>query len=357
MIRTSDRQQTYPLHRQILLAALLVLISVCPTSWASAQIPPDTVKSLPGIEIETSVDQAEIFVGDQIIYSLAIAYDSTIELIPPPLGANLGAFEVKDYEPDLREVLDDGRIRSETRFTVSTFTTGEYVIPPLPVTFRLPDSSTRVVMAEGVPISVQSLLGDEEADTLDIKPLKAQVSHKLFAEGLEPEVVWPIVIGIFLLVAALVWFFLRRKLRPVIRETRQPWEVAFADLAALQQSDLLERNLVKQYYVHLSEIPRAFLGRIYALDALEMTTTEFDAAFRDQSLPSDWHARLIEFFRHADLVKFARFEPDADAARSDLNLMHDMVDSVRADYEARMSVEAAADGGSSKTVAPKEKAA
>ena len=54
------------------------------------------------IEIKTSVDLAEAYIGDLITYTMTITYDSTIELVPPPLGANLGAFDVKDYQADVR---------------------------------------------------------------------------------------------------------------------------------------------------------------------------------------------------------------------------------------------------------------
>jgi hypothetical protein len=321
---------------------LVLAIALAPGPGAGQtpeQAPPDTVGSVPGIEIETSVDRAEIYVGDLITYTVAIVHDTTVELIPPPLGANLGAFEVKDYQPDLRTRLDDGRIRSETRFTVSTFTTGEYVIPPLPVTFKLADGSMKVMLAEGIPITVRSLLGDEKGDTADIKPLKAQVSHEVFEEGVDPLILWPTIAGVLLIGSGLFWWWWRRRKREEPEDTRPPWEIAFFELALLQERDLPGTAEYKQYYVELTEIVRAFLGRIYENDVLEMTTTEFAVAFRDEELPGEWFDRLIDFFKHADLVKFAKLSPEAEGPGSDFALTHDMIDDVRIDWEKKQQVE------------------
>ena len=120
-------------HHIVMFVCLLgVLALSAGSAWAQDQdaAVADTVGSLPGIEIETSVDHAEAHIGDLITYQVAIRYDSTAySLIPPPLGANLGAFDVKDYQPDVVSELDDDRVESRTTFVLSTFTTGDYTDP------------------------------------------------------------------------------------------------------------------------------------------------------------------------------------------------------------------------------------
>ena len=162
----------------VLLVGGLVLSAGSAWTQTESGLQADTVGSLPGIEIETSVDHAEAYIGDLITYQVAIRYDSSAySLIPPPLGANLGAFDVKDYEPDVVKRLDGDRVESRTIFVLSTFTTGEYTIPPLPVIFELPDSTRKVLLAEPVPITIKSLLADA-GDSVDIKPLKEQYAFR-----------------------------------------------------------------------------------------------------------------------------------------------------------------------------------
>jgi hypothetical protein len=320
----------------------LIIAGILAAPAAAQDSAPDTVMSMPGVTVETSVSQAEMFIGDRITYTVAITYDSTIDLLPPPLGANLGAFEVKDYRPDVETRLKDGRIRSETVFTISTFTTGDYVVPPLPVIFMMPDSSSRLILTEGIPVKVKSLLG-EGADTLDIKPLKAQYEF-------DPEIpTWYYWVGVVLalLLAALVWWLIHRKrvTSAELVDTRTAWEIAFEDLAMLQQKRYLVDGRHKLYYFELADIARAFLGRMYRVDVLEMTTSEFARAFAVIGLPGDWYNRMGEFFTHADLVKFARFTPDFERSEHDLSLVHDLIADVRDERLRQIEAESPAHNG------------
>ncbi|HOP07301.1 MAG TPA: hypothetical protein PLF13_08430 [candidate division Zixibacteria bacterium] len=302
-------------------------------AYAQADIP-DTVASLPGIEIHTSVDKAECYIGDRVEYTLSIVYDSTYELVPPPLGANLGGFEIKDYQADVITRLDDGRIRSDNKFIVSTFTTGDYVIPPIPVLFTLPDSTHKVVLSEAVPIKVLSLL-ENASDTADIRPLKAPYEFerdlKLYYYG-----GGALLLLLLLLIPLLIWLRSRRRQAEPV-DPRKPWEIAFESLAQLQNSNLLTEQRFKQYYVELTEIVRGYLGVMYLRDVLEMTTEQFLDTFLQVPMPGDIYPRCAEFLKHADLVKFAKHEPGLERAEQDLSEAHDIVEAVRADYMRRQA--------------------
>jgi len=301
---------------------------------APAQEAPDTVSVYPGIEITTEVDRSEIYIGDLITYTVTIKYDSTYELIPPPLGANLGAFDVKDYEPDILTRLEDGRFQSTNRFVLSTFTTGDYVIPPIPVVFNLPDSSRKALVSEGVPIKVLSLLGNE-GDSLDIKPLKAQYEFK---RDLRPYYFWgAIAFLVLIVVVLLIWLRLRRKRKkagPV--DLRPAWEIAFEDLAVLKQKNLPQNENFKQYYFELTDIIRRYYERMYDLNVMDMTTEEFFGAFGKLELPEGLFEGMKEFFAHADLVKFAKHIPELELCETDFDQIHDAVEQVRVDWERRL---------------------
>ena len=82
---------------------------------------------------------------------------------------------------------------------------------------------------------------------------------------------------------------------------------------------------------------RAYLGRMYQVDVLEMTTEELLQNFREIALPGTVYASCGEFFPHADLVKFAKYVPARERAQQDLNSAHDMVEQVRADFARRQA--------------------
>ncbi|MBD3257702.1 hypothetical protein GF377_04660 [candidate division GN15 bacterium] len=300
----------------------------------------DTVRSLPGIEIETSVDKADVYIGDLITYKVTIRYDTTrYTLVPPPLGANLGAFDVKDYQPDVVTELDGDRVQSQTTFVLSTFTTGEYTIPPLPVIFELPDETRKLLLAEPVPINVASLLANA-GDSVDIKPLKEPYAYArdytlYYVSGAA---------GLGLLIIALViWLWLRRrKKQQEYEDLRPPWEKAFERLAYLQHEDLPGKEEYKDFYVRLTEIARWYLEHMYDVNALEMTTEQFVEGFSDIEMPDSLYDELVGFLRHADMVKFARFTPDRARPNEDFAFVHGMIEKVRADVQRREQEAAAA---------------
>jgi len=252
------------------------------------------------------------------------------------LGANLGAFDVKDYHPDIITSLPDGRCQSENIFVLSTFTTGDYVIPPLPILFNMPDGSRKIVLSESAPIKVRSLL-ENAGDSLDIRSLKAQFEFK---RDLTPYYLWG-GLGLLLLIglAVFLWLRLRRKkeeVEPI--DLRPPWEIAFEKLALLKEKGLLGDAQFKQFYIELTEISRAYLGRMYLIEALDMTTEELLNGLKRLRLSDSLQETLGGFFNHADLVKFARFTPDISRAEEDLDVVHDVVETLRVDFQPRKAV-------------------
>ncbi len=286
-------------------------------------------EKLAGVEIQTSINKAEIYIGDLVEYKLTIIYDSTIELIPPPLGANLGAFDVKDYQPDIETKLDDGRIQSENKFILSTFTTGDYVIPSIPILFTLPDGTQKVMYSESVPIKVVSLLFDTDDDQ-EIAPLKPQYEFKR-------DYTWYYIIGsILLILLLLAGIIIRRRMlkskddsEPV--DLRPAWEIAFEKLAFLKQNNYLQNSEFKSYYIELTDIVRLFHEKMYKQNFRDMTTEEFLAAFQELELPESLYENTKKFLQHADLVKFAKYIPEIERSKSDYELIHQMIEQVRVD--------------------------
>ena len=323
------------MNRLKLIFVTLCLLSLLAPRASRAQTDADTVSNLPGVEITTSVDRTESYVGDFINYKVTITYDSTYQLTPPPLGANLGMFEVKDYEPDDEKRLDDGRLQSTTKYVISTYTTGDYVIPPIPVLFTLPDSTRKVMVSEALPITVHSLLGDG-ADSLSMKggagPESLRKSKPPFA--FKRDYTRYYVYGgvaLALILAGLYLWYWRRKHRQAEEfiDPRDPWEIAFEKMALLKERRYIEDGTYKLYYIDLTELTREFLGRVYALDTLEMTTDEFARAFRSLLKPEAVWDQTVEFMRHADLVKFAKFIPEREKAESDYLFVHELVSDIR----------------------------
>jgi hypothetical protein len=339
------RQPAADIPRLLLTTIGLLCLLAMPMRGEDTSV--ETEASLPGVEVATSVDRVEMYIGDLITYTLTITYDSSFQLLPPPLGANLGAFDVKDYRPDEETRLPEGRIQSQTFFTLSTFTTGEYIIPPVPVVFILPDSTRRAVLSEAVPITVLSLL-EGAADTLDIKGLKEPYE---FPRDMTLYYIGGAVLLVLAIVAVIVIRYLRRRRRRqrAVVDLRPPWEIAFERLAVLKEKRHIEEGRFKAFYIELTELTRAYLGRMYQVDMLEMTTEEFVLAGTEMALPDGMYLRTIDFLKHADLVKFAKLVPGPERTEDDYLFGHDLIESVRADYERRRQAEIHFSAGQTET--------
>ena len=316
---------------KIMRVSLLILLAAAITSTClRAEAEVDTVTSITGIEIITAVDRAEMYIGDLITYTITIEHDSTIELLPPPLGANLGAFDVKDYETDITTRLPNGRIKSENRFVLSTFTTGNYLIPPVPMVFEFPDGTRKVILSESVLIKVLSLLLNTD-DSLDIKPLKSQYE---FERDYTRYFIWGSLAFLILALAGyLLWRKLRGKGEAEFIDLRPAWEIAFEKLAILEQKRLIGEEKFKEFYLQLTEIIRAYLGRMYARNIIDMTTAEFFSIYAIIGLPADAEQELKEFFDHADLVKFAKYIPQTERPETDFAYAHNYIELIRREFQ------------------------
>ena len=178
------------------------------------------------------------------------------------------------------------------------------------------------------------------ADSADIRPVKAPYE---FQRSLRRYYFWGGLVSLILAFCGiLIWLRLRKKKRVAAPlDLRPAWEIAFERLALLKQQGLVTEGKYKQYYIELTEIARGYLGRMYDINVLDMTTEEFLLLFKERQSSPGLHEDIGRFLRHADLVKFARFVPEHELAESDFDYVHTMVEQVRVDFERRQTVTAA----------------
>jgi len=220
---------------------------------------------------------------------------------------------------------------------ISTFTTGDYTIPPMPIIFRMPDSTHRVLLSEPVPITVKSMLVAGDSALIDINPIAAPYEFK---RDYTWYYIWGAV-GLLVLAGLTFWLMRRRKREPetVPVDPRPAWEIAFERLAVLQEKHLIEDGQFKQYYYELSEALRWYLGRMYVRPVLDMTTEEFLDVFQTVNLPDSLYEGLSAFMSHADLVKFAKYQPDEKQTGYDFEFVHGAIERVRIDFQRRTQVQ------------------
>jgi hypothetical protein len=277
------------------------------------------------ISVESEVDKATITIGDRIIYTLIIKSDPEIKLDPIPMGSNLGAFEIKDYKSFPPEKDKQGKVINRSEYNITTFTTGEYVIPPIEITYTDAKGEKKSISSERIFITVKSV-GSSQAEMEDIRGLKPPIDIKAGNKILY------IVLIIIIAAGVSTWFYIRSKAKALKipqlpEELKKPaWEVALYELEKLKQSDLLKKKLIKQFYINLSEIIRKYIQRRFQIVALDRTTPEIKQELKEIKIDSRINEQINNFLQDCDLVKFAKFIPKAEKTDDHLKQATEIVE-------------------------------
>ena len=107
---------------------------------------------------------------------------------------------------------------------------------------------------------------------------------------------------------------------------------ALAALNELKASDLLEKNLFKEYFSALCDILRHYIEDRFNLRAPEQTTEEFLTLLRqDPRFTYEQREMLRGFLNECDMIKFAKQETSLRAAQ-------DATEKTEAFIEATMEI-------------------
>ena len=280
------------------------------------------------VSVESRLDKSSITIGDTVRYTIRLARDANVKVNWPALGANLGAFEIRDYDkPDPRKI--NGRLVEEISYTISTFDTGRFEIPPLALAYQAPpDTMWKNLQTEKLEIYVASMQPSQDGDIRDIKspwelPRDWKLILRLAAIG-----------AVILLLAGIGFYYWRKRqgksLLPERKEPERPaHEIALEALQKLRESDLLANGRIKAFYVELTEIVRRYIEGRYFVPALELTTGELMRNLQPVAIESNAKAMLQELLDSGDLVKFAKYEPAVEEHERTLQLAEAFVDTTK----------------------------
>lgn len=259
--------------------------------------------------VTASVDKDTIYIGDLITYTLTITHAPEVSFQPPPPAANLGQFEVRDYQVLPDEELRDGHLHSRVRWLISTFTTGDLQIPPAQIVYTDSAGQADTVSASAISIAVESLHPSMDGDIRDIKPPASLPGDRIWIYWLAAGLI---------LAAAGTALFLRLRKRKMRRDLRTieyqgpprpAHEIALEELERIASLNLVHRGLIKQFYTEICEVIKRYIARRYSIQTMELTTMELMAEMNRASLPEEHSGLFGPFFEECDLVKFAKHVP------------------------------------------------
>jgi hypothetical protein len=126
----------------------------------------------------------------------------------------------------------------------------------------------------------------------------------------------------FALASALLRRLRRRRRTPQAapararKPARPAWEIALAELDRIAAERWVDRGELRRQYEEVTEALRRYLENRWGVPALESTTDDLRGLLRGSAVPPEVAGRVLSLLGEADLVKFAKGRPEADAARA-----------------------------------------
>ena len=314
---------------------LAMALSAVVVDTAMAQsVPP------PGVRISFIADRSELTVGDVVTLSLVVSYPADLAVVIPPVGREWEAFEVQAQTAVQTVSVSDGNRTIAKQFRVTLFAPGVFETPALPVNIRSPDGSVEQVYGSPVRLTVNSVLSGPDEVLKDLRS-PADLSTPLWEQPAAQALVALAVLAALAMGGYRLYRRSRRQeaLPEEVIDMRRPWEVALEELDRIERLDLPGAGDLKEHYILVSGVMRAYLQATYLrddgqVDATDMSTEEIGAAIW-RSTPDHRNAQLImELLQEADLVKFANFAPPVSQAYEAAGKVRNFVAETRPVFEA-----------------------
>lgn len=280
-----------------------------------------TAQETPKITSEINTNQIKI--GEQIQYKISVEA-KTNDKVQFPQGQTFIPMEMVS-ESAVDTFRQQEKIRLVKNYYLTNFDSGSYIIPKQRVAVNQHFFET-----DSLLLSVRNVAVDTLKQPLyTIKPpLKIEKTHTHL---------WYILGGVFLLlllVALLVYLFFFRK--KALSEDEKiaalpPFNRALFLLEKLQKSRYLLESKHKEYYTELTDIVRHYLEEELKISATEYTSEELVERIEFLSSEKKLHIseEVIKDFRSvlrkADLVKFAKSQPEDNEAETDRKVIENVV--------------------------------
>ena len=312
--------------------------------------------------LSASFSRDSVEVGDQFDYTIEVVKDRATEIGIPDFDGNPTPEEVrkrnealahistfKEYNDSKLELIEEypidtlkveGRtLHLRKRYRLAVMETGDLRLRPSILYFEknreLPDT---IYAKDTLVLSVARY---EDLDTLSFMMLdptgqgtkvNTQLAQQhLGTEGITTQKDLPfrfveirdyVIYGLIALVllSLIIWlvasqlykYMRKREATERVLPKIPPHIVANKALVELNHRKLWQNGKYKLYYTELTAILRVYISERWGISAMEYTTPEIIEALSDIDMPRDSRFALVALLRTADMVKFAKAEPEAE---------------------------------------------
>ncbi len=266
--------------------------------------------------VEASIDTASILVGEQVQVKLQCTTNASTAVVFPTYQPTQeimpGVEVVSNGRTDTLKLNDGKRIQLVRRYTITSFDSALYSLPP----FEVMVGGQKMHSRGTVGLKVSTI----PVDTVHVDQIKAPKGT------LDQPFEWEWTNTLLMLLAWLMagasmamWMrFSNPKLitrRVVVRPPTPPHITAVENINQIKQQAEMDQ---KAYYMQLTDALRTYIEGRFGFSAKEMTTTEIVSRLTSSNDTAALE-ELKNVLTTADLVKFAKLAPSQND--KDHNLM------------------------------------
>ena len=277
-------------------------------------------------ETSSYVDTTIIRIGEQITYKINIKIDSLDE-ITFPKAKDFAPFElIKEFKVDTNYL--DKKFIISKQFALTYFDSGTYYIP----------SQKLILLNKEIELdSFEIIINPVKIDTTkqglyDIKPIMKSNTQIDFIFWLYILILITVICAFIFFRNKIFSFFTIQKLEV---EYLTPYEKAVIELSKIKKLTYLSELDIKTYYSDLTFVIRNFIEEKIINNALECTTKELTQKLsllktsKKLNFSNSTLKNIEDVFSRADLVKFAKYQPDTQSASIDLETLTKELENIK----------------------------
>ncbi|MEO6255141.1 MAG: hypothetical protein ABIO79_17665 [Ferruginibacter sp.] len=275
--------------------------------------------------VQTITDKKDILIGEQIRLTIKARLPLNTNGLSKwlVLPDSIPHFDIVETgKADTADFKDDSKSVEQT-ITITSFDSGRWVFPALPVEFSAgAGQAPQIVQTDSFFVNVAYSPPDSTNELRDIKPIISVSISDYF---------WYYIMGgailLLLIIYGLYRYFKKNKtLKPAAPVSKlSAFNEAMEELKKVSLLSLHDAAAIKSYHARLAEIFKNYLGRKQGKNLLNKTTGDFLINTRDINLPAENISDLATALRCTDAVKFAKYLPSQHESEDSLQKIKETI--------------------------------
>ncbi len=290
------------------------------------------------ISAKAFTDSLNYQVGDYINLIIRVEHNKNVSISNPVLSDSTSKIEIiKQESPEVQT--SGANLVTTFKYIISKYDSGSVTIPPIPILYRIKgNQELQTAYTNEVNFTVHTLRIQPGGQIKDVKaPIKIPLDWKEI-------LMWFLIVLIILGLAFYLYSRYKKKKMLEVKKERKviqkpPHVVALYELRALEQQQLWQKGMIKDYHSKITEIVRRYFQDQFYLPALELTTSEVMQYLKQVRRAEVIMNITYDFLSNADLVKFAKFQPMASVNEEMMKQAVEIVEKTKPAPEKEITAE------------------